>query len=1011
MKYIRFLLIVLIFAGPAPGQISKSTPQADRPLVFSGKLNPYPERLSKDNSPDADQTVKIFAVMVEFQEDSDALTFGNGKFGSLYTGDNATSKEIIDPLPHDAEYFRQHLQFAQNYFNEVSYGKVDITWEVPDRIFTVSELMREYSPDPGSDDLTPVGTLAQEVWQMVESELSGSYNLSDYNLFTIFHAGAGRDVSLPGSFGNERDIPSVYLSLRALRVMFGDSFDGFASGVIQNTMILPCTESRELSSVAGKTLLELSINGLIVSSIGSYLGLPDLFNTETGLSTIGRFGLMDGQAIFTYGGLFPPEPSPWEKMYLGWIEPYTIDPGDYLISLSAVEAAAPSDTTLIKVPISATEYYLIENRARDTQNDGAYITYMLDGTEYSMNLTEDTTGFRSYDIDTLKGVITDVDEFDWAVPGSGIVIWHIDEKVIAENIDSNTVNNDNDRKGIDVEEADGIQDIGEEFVTIFGDVIIGEGDEEDLWYSSNAADLYTNRFAYDTKPDSRSNSGGNSQITIENFSDISNKMTFSLSFGDDNIRLSIQKKLSDKDLFGLNSISLGDRTLHFGCNGSRFFVIDEDGSIIPGEGGVSAFRPASLIQDGRLLVSGAKDNTISFYIFDGTAHTSFEKITTQSFSSAPVMIAGVGSKAYTALGTSDGKVLLYELDADNNDASLINTYDIFNQTEVKDIALSGSPGSIFAGAISENSYGDISGNMYNADGKITDVALIDRNGTYRALILVEPYNFVLIENGQKVREFTANPVDTVKSFSVVKFESDGEPYIIYSAASHSGVLNMSGAVGDNFPFVSEESEIFSYSPASADVDGDAIPDLIFTTENGKIYAVSGEDGNNLSGFPVAGGNELTGTPSIHYDNGLYITALDQDSVLYSWEIKTGSDNIQWSGSEPNDNNPLVEVAGGSSSGMPYFPEELAYNWPNPVYEGETYIRFYVAEDSKAIIHIFDLAGALVAEMNVNALGGINNEIAWDITGIQSGVYFAHLEVTGALSGNSGYKIIKIAVVK
>ena len=45
--------------------------------------------------------------------------------------------------------------------------------------------------------------------------------------------------------------------------------------------------------------------------------------------------------------------------------------------------------------------------------------------------------FNNAFVDTLKGVVLDVDEFDWAVPGNGILIWHIDEKIANdENIAS-----------------------------------------------------------------------------------------------------------------------------------------------------------------------------------------------------------------------------------------------------------------------------------------------------------------------------------------------------------------------------------------------------------------------------------------------------------------------------------------------------------------------------------------------------------------------------------------------
>ncbi len=80
-----------------------------------------------------------------------------------------------------------------------------------------------------------------------------------------------------------------------------------------------------------------------------------------------------------------------------------------------------------------------------------------------------------------------------------------------------------ENRGVDLEEADGIQDIGEEFQTIFGDIVIAEGEEFDFWYSSNTSELYKNKFGIDTKPSTKTNSGANSLITFSNFSDISNQ--------------------------------------------------------------------------------------------------------------------------------------------------------------------------------------------------------------------------------------------------------------------------------------------------------------------------------------------------------------------------------------------------------------------------------------------------------------------------------------------------------
>ncbi|NNG26455.1 MAG: hypothetical protein HKM87_02945, partial [Ignavibacteriaceae bacterium] len=497
---------------------------------FIAQINPYPD---VKNSISAVDTIKILAIMVSFQDDRDGTTFGNGKFGSIYSENYGT--DILDPLPHDQSYFESHLQFVQNYFEKVSKNNLHIEFTVLPDTFSVSQRMREYSPDPGSDDFTPIADFSVEAWTLADIMYPG-FDFSSYNLFTIFHAGVGRDVSLPGSIGNERDLPSVYLSDRAFKEIYGLGYEGIpvsgGSFNIKNTMIIPETESRELNTITGTFLFEITINGLMCASVASHLGLPDLFDTETGLSAIGRFGLMDGQGIFAYAGTYPPEPSPWSKIKMGWVEPVMLNIENANVNLVTNLAAGIGDTVILKIPLNSSEYYLVENRNRDANNDGSTVTYNVNGNILTSTFFNDTSGYQSFDVDSISGVVTNVDEFDWAVPGNGILIWHIDENVINEKLADNKINTDKDRRGVDIEEADGVQDIGEIFITILGDEVIGEGTEEDMWHASNPTELFENKFAKDTRPSTLTNSSANSLVTIKDFSEISNKMSFNVEFGD-----------------------------------------------------------------------------------------------------------------------------------------------------------------------------------------------------------------------------------------------------------------------------------------------------------------------------------------------------------------------------------------------------------------------------------------------------------------------------------------------
>lgn len=176
LKKILTLLISVLTLGSLSAQ------------SFIGSLNPNPVQ-KKDII--AVDTVNILAVMVNFQEDKDGATFGNGKFGSIYSQNYGTN--ILDPLPHDKDYFESHLTFVKNYFQKVSNGKVQIQFTILPDTFSVSKTMRNYSPAPGSNDLSPVGIFAQEVWNKVD-QLNPTFNFSDFDLFLIFHAGDRKSV-------------------------------------------------------------------------------------------------------------------------------------------------------------------------------------------------------------------------------------------------------------------------------------------------------------------------------------------------------------------------------------------------------------------------------------------------------------------------------------------------------------------------------------------------------------------------------------------------------------------------------------------------------------------------------------------------------------------------------------------------------------------------------------------------------------------------------------------------
>ncbi len=1004
------LFIILLFAL---GSLSAQS--------FNVNINPFPNTL-----PLITDTVKILAVMVSFQEDKDASTFGNGKFGSMYSKNYGNS--ILDPLPHDRKYFENHLEFVKNYFIKVSNSKLNVEYFVLPDTFSVSKTMRNYSPAPKSTELAPLGDFAKEVWNLANQKYP-DFQFSDYDMFLIFHAGVGRDVTLPGSLGNERDLPSVYLSEKALKSIFGGDFNGFpvqnGNFRIRNSAIIPSTESRELETITGSFLIELTINGLLVSTVASHLGLPDLFDTETGLSAIGRFGLMDGQSIFAFNGCFPPEPSAWEKIYLGWISPneiLEISPSEFVrdITLPA-KLAANNQPFIIKVPINSSEYYLIENKQRDVLKNGSVVTYKIGNDEFSKTFAKDTIGYRSFDTDSLAGVITNVDEFDWAIPGNGILIWHIDENVISRKIAENKINNDKKMRGVDVEEADGIQDIGEKFVTIFGDEVVGEGTEFDLWYSGNPSKLYINRFDKNTRPSTHSNSGANSLISIYDFSAPANLMTFKVAFRD-----SIVKPLYIREI---NTTEPAKTISSFDDNSSRqivfagtsVFVIDSTSEFVASN--FTNYKPAVVKYGGFNYIIGAtydsrllNPSKINFIRYAANSFDTGGYNVTFSISGSPVIIKTPNETYDIIVPTFEGKILFFDLVnllAGNlqpkKEIDVNSDYQVEKiSADSRTIALAKKRNSNVEFIIYIDGVNHSLKNQVVLDFSVTKirdenlaVALVAENG----IIKIKTFNKSGIYSEFDV-SFTSN-----QKFIFSDLKSDGSNYIILTDKNKLEAFNLQGARAENFPFEIKDDS-FNNWILSADIEGDDKSEIIAFTEKGNIYAINGRTGKLVDGFPISIGKNNLASPSLFtFDNKICLSVIDKDNKFYSWKISSIISKMDWS--ELNGNRQNQNLANEYSSIVDYnkfFPENRAYNYPNPVYESSTAIRFYVSEDAEVVVKIYDLAGDKVDELTSTARGGFDSEVIWNVSSIQSGIYLARIEAKSN-SGKTESTVIKIAVVK
>ena len=1026
-------------------------------------------------------TVNVLAIMVQFQTDSTSLTIGDGHFMMSPEGG-------LDAPPHDKAYFENHLLFLKNYFNKVSGGKLNVDYTVLDSVVTLPHMMQYYSP-PKTDtsNADNLGLLYKDAWHAADSLYGGSFDFSKYQCFVIFHAGAGRDIDFTSTLGYDPvpyDLPSIYLNTKSLQNMFGASYQGQpvdnGSFVIPNTIIMPESERYLITDSPTDTLINLTLgsNGLLAASFGSFLGLPDLFDTQTGITGIGRFGLMDGQSIFAYGGLFPPEPSAWEKIYLGWVTPLEVSPS--VATQYSLYANETGKYSVLKVPINGSEYFLIENRERDALNNGEVITTYYQGGYHTTNigLGNDTTYFDGTQIYNINGVVTDADEFDWALPEpdypgdrpnyhGGILIWHIDQSVIDANLATNTINANPAHRGVEVMEAHGANEIGRLIVDFTGQLYYYDGSAWDFWFKGNPILTYVNKFTPTTMPNSDSYSGADSHVYITNFDSAGAVMNFDVMVGDSSAQptTGFPKNIHDatansSPVFG--HISADGKLQVIANNGDSLYAFNMDGTSA-GFDSTGLFSKVGGRFQPIVSSAAASSNTVYamddsvFYGFvdrdnnhDGSADAIFSTPLPSAGYPAAEPLLAMGTK-FISFGNRPGAWSIFSstgnyigsysanfaIEANSSSSGTSATSPNFSNFAAADTSLAFINVLGSSGAYPVNIDSIIQTNdthpftAFRSSPSVIGIAYGWLAASAASLVVEAAPQSIYAQTGTgntlqpAVKLFTAFPGDTITTGPVVAdLNGDGNRDIIFATQTKIYAISYTGAVLDGFPISTVGSEVLlsdanriSGSIVVADLNGDGKPEIIFGTKGGEIYAFTGATAKILPGFPLSVGQGLAGSPAVTYDSQtgkLYLAAIGLDGYLYSWTFKGSSAaQVLW-GNLLGDNNHMSSMAQplASQPVVPtpsLMPTAQVYNWPNPVTNGLTKIHFYLRDNATVSIEIYSFAGDKVASILANGVGGVANEVDWNASNVQSGVYFAR--VSAVSSKERDVAIIKIAVVK
>ena len=852
---------------------------------------------------------KIAAIRVSFQPDDSQGTTGDGTF-LLAQNTVSCGNYTIDRAPHDKSYFESQLQAVDSYFRNVSNGHYGIDLDnsqvFPDgeaASYPLDHTMDYYHPYGESDEV-----YEQKLVELFKDALTIAVSVDnilpfpDSTLIVVFHAGIGQDFSLPFLDPTPEDIPSTYVD----REMLGEPIFNVEHGIIlpetQNHLLFDEAEDI-FTDPAESCDYQFGLTGTFALMMGFAEGLPPLWDTETGESGIGVFGLMD-QGSNNGRGMIPSPPDAWTRIHAGWATPITVQP------TTQIDLPARSlQDSIIKILIDDDEYFLIENRNnwfRDNVNIDSVRYAIYDNTDDYPDYVEVLFDSIAIEFDE-NGVVTSVSSYDLGLPASGLLIWHIDESVIRTAPDEYSINADRERKGIDLEEADGAQDIGYPNIHLFTDPTSGYFG--DMWFDGNPEYKKLNNglefpeFGPYSYPNTKSNDGASTFLSIANISAPGDTMSFTVS---------------------------------------NTFLVD-------GFPDTAAFIRTvyDLNGDGVNEVFGGKD-----------------------------LLWWASSDD---LSESNRTYFYDELDMDNIFIGF--EFDQENDTTIAEVFLD-SPNFVVY---------DTNGTQISLDVEKWENHKNTVFGSFSALdsISLEDINVTWTE---KTFDYIAGiDIDLDASLDVLALSSDGFLYCF-----NSDLILMAG-----FPL-----DIQLQPPIlSRDLLDDSHPEIVARSADSTSLYVFDYQGRIQYQFASRKDDELVAVENIDEKNSI-LTRFSIYQLGNSTETKGNewaSEHGDWGRGRTVSLNYSVDFSG----------ENLltrAYCYPNPVRNNSGTLRVESINAEKIEVRLYDLAGYFVDTFTKDSFTSENqiSEWIWDVSDVDSGVYFANVTV------NNGEKsettILKIAVI-
>jgi M6 family metalloprotease-like protein len=986
----------------------------------------------------------LLVLLVQFQPDTTSTTTGNGQFVQDTTG----YQPSLGKPPHNYQFFSDQLTSLRYYYKAVSFGNFNLNYDIfpvsksgEFNAYTLPHKLSYYSP--GTSDQQLMVSRFEEYFAdcfHIADQTSPQIDFSQYDHFMLIHAGSDWQHDVLGNSPN--DMPSFFITMGDGKEVYVD--DGTV--MIDYACNVPETITQDIEQYETNSMPIVYnygvINAVMAHEFGHSLGFVDLYNTYNHRPEVGYWDIMDsggaglsgvvqdtdgdGQddKLFYIEGVLPTLPSVWTRL-LVWENEFQQEriyknasdlTFDEEIILEPVEKKLTENCEnpyFVKIPLGNEEYLLLENRQVDSDGDGGTSVVTTSGNRVALYPCrfDDPYDQPTYEYDYL---LPGWQKSTGEAVGGGIVVWHIDQKILYENNNfaNNSVNTSHSNRAVKIIEADNLPDIGNAYSQYWRGTAYepyhrylpelssdGYFLNWDIDYAAGQTlPTFNDELSSTSEPALQLNSGQNSIYRVYDIG--------SCSLQADQTR-TISFKLGTQYFQNTSKIAESDSLQAIGPVGNIYdfptFPVVEDNkvelfSIINNT--VANHLQWEEEYTGELtqpITVGRKSPNNEFYLVANNKLTivSDEYISENEYpteiTSPPLYLPEISQKVVATaeilyIGESQFDLPAAKL-AYNNSQLIAVTDNVVNFIDIENRQITHQI------------------NLPHSTANYEPVCYNDTLNAANSAVFIqdEQANIYKLSGNDYERIFTAeNWGNEASQLALGKLTDENQVYITFGIRDRVFALTLDGTLLEGFPAYVENKNILANSFPEI-INFAQATMIVLSTDNDASIAIDNL-GNQHPEFSISN-SEFTNKHSYFWQgsqkNLFYFHQDSNHNLFASRKDSVQVNPLVWQGYR-NNHSSLYEAF----IDMPISETEnlAAFAFPNPAKKGEFRIKVKNAKaDIK--IKIFDIAGHKIYSDNIEKNDGNSKDIWFSTDKFSSGVYFA------VISSRGETQKVPIAIIK